>query len=130
MKKLISQILKFGLIGAIAFVIDYSILYLLTEVIGLHFLISQVVSFSISFVFNYYFSVVWVFEAGKERNAKEKSLFLSGALIGLGINEVILYLLSHIGNVHYMISKLIATFIVMIWNFITRKYLLEKRKTN
>lgn len=127
MKKIINQILKFGLIGAIAFVIDYSILFALTEWLGIHYLISQIISFLISFVFNYYFSVVWVFDSKKEITNKEKIFFLTGAVIGLGINECILYLLSHVGNVHYMISKLIATIIVMIWNFVTRKTLLEKK---
>lgn len=126
LKKIINQLIKFGLIGAIAFLIDYSLLMLLTEVAGVHFLLSQIISFLVSFVFNYYFSVHWVFDSKNSQNSKSKVLFFVGALFGLLINESILYLLSHVGGVHYLISKLIATIIVMIWNFITRKILLEK----
>ena len=36
---LIKQILKFGLVGGLAFLIDYVFLYILTEFIGIHYLI-------------------------------------------------------------------------------------------
>ena len=48
MKKLINQILKFGVVGGIAFAIDYGILFLLAKVIGLNELISAAISFIIS----------------------------------------------------------------------------------
>ena len=60
MKKLINQILKFGVVGGIAFVIDYGILFLLAKVIGLNELISAAISFIVSLTFNYFLSTKWV----------------------------------------------------------------------
>lgn len=125
MKKLINQILKFGVVGGIAFVIDYGILFLLAKVIGLNELISAAISFIISLTFNYFLSTKWVFEA-KKQTPKEVIIFVLLSVVGLGINEVLIYLGTKKLGIDVMIVKLFATAIVMIYNFITRKLILEK----
>jgi len=125
MKKLINQILKFGVVGGIAFVIDYGILFLLAKVIGLNELISAAISFIISLTFNYFLSTKWVFEA-KKQTPKEVIIFVLLSVVGLGINEVLIYLCTKKLGIDVMIVKLFATAIVMVYNFITRKLIIEK----
>lgn len=125
MKKLINQILKFGVVGGIAFVIDYGILFLLAKVIGLNELISAAISFIISLTFNYFLSTKWVFEA-KKQTPKEVIIFALLSVVGLGINEVLIYLGTKKLGIDVMIVKLFATAIVMVYNFITRKLIIEK----
>lgn len=125
MKKLINQILKFGVVGGIAFVIDYGILFLLAKVIGLNELISAAISFIISLTFNYFLSTKWVFEA-KKQTPKEVIIFVLLSVVGLGINEVLVYLGTKKLGIDVMIVKLFATAIVMVYNFITRKLIIEK----
>ena len=125
MKKLINQILKFGVVGGIAFAIDYGILFLLAKVIGLNELISAAISFIISLKFNYFLSTKWVFEA-KKQTPKEVIIFVLLSVVGLGINEVLIYLGTKKLGIDVMIVKLFATAIVMVYNFITRKLILEK----
>ena len=62
-KKLFSQIIKFGFVGGTAFVIDAGLLFLLTEFCGIHYLISGMISFTASVIYNYILSVKWVFDA-------------------------------------------------------------------
>lgn len=127
MKKLINQILKFGVVGGIAFLIDYSLLYILTEFIKIHYLISSVISFTVSVIFNYIASIKWVFDVDKNKNSKTKEfiVFIILSIIGLLINQLVMWIMSDKFYIYYMISKLVATFIVMCWNFITRKLFLE-----
>ena len=125
MKKLINQILKFGVVGGIAFVIDYGILFLLAKVIGLNELISAAISFIISLTFNYFLSTKWVFEA-KKQTPKEVIIFVLLSVVGLGINELLIYLGTKKLGIDVLIVKLFATAIVMVYNFITRKLILEK----
>lgn len=127
MKKLINQLIKFGLVGVVAFIIDYGIMVLLTEVFNIPSLVSAAISFTISVIFNYIASVRWVFDVNKEKNSKTKELivFIILSIIGLGINEVIMWLLDKEFGIYYMISKIVATFVVMCWNFVTRKMFLE-----
>lgn len=123
---LIHQILKFGVVGIIAFLIDYSLLYLLTEFMSIHYMLSSIISFTISLVFNYVASIYWVFDVQKKQTYKEIIVFTILSVIGLGINQLVMYLMTDIGKIYYMLSKLVATAIVMIWNFITRKIFIEK----
>ena len=125
-EKLVKQIVKFGFVGGGAFLIDYSILYVLTEFVGIHYLISSVISFIISLIFNYILSIYWVFDVTKKQTAKEVLIFVILSVIGLGINQVVMYVGSDLLNIYYMITKLVATFIVMVWNFVTRKIFIEK----
>ncbi len=125
-KKIVRQILKFTVVGGLAFLIDYGLLYILTEFIGIHYLISSIISFTVSVIFNYILSIKWVFDVNKKQGLKEFILFIILSVIGLIINEIIMYLMVDIMNIHYMISKLFSTGVVMVYNFITRKIFIER----
>lgn len=128
-KRLINQILKFGVVGGTAFFIDYGLLFVLTEFAGIHYLISGTISFAASVIYNYILSVVWVFDpVGERSKAKDMAVFLILSVIGLGINQAIMWVLVEFFGVYYMISKIAATAIVMVYNFITRKIFLEGEK--
>ena len=60
-KKLIEQILKFGVVGIIAFLIDWGILNLLVGVFHMHNVIAATISFTIALIFNYFASMKYVF---------------------------------------------------------------------
>lgn len=125
--KLIRQILKFGVVGGIAFIIDYGIFTLLSQVFNIHYLISSIISFSVSVIFNYIMSIKWVFDVNKKQTTKDFIVFIILSVIGLGLNSLIMYISVDLINIHELISKIIATFIVMIYNFITRKIFVEKK---
>ena len=129
MRHLIHQIIKFGAVGGSAFLIDYGILLLLTEVFLINYLISSAISFLISVIFNYILSVVWVFDVDKKSNmTKNFVVFIVLSVFGLFLNQLFMWLGTDLFQIHYAFTKIIATFLVMIYNFITRKIFLEAKK--
>ncbi len=127
-KKLFTQIFRFLIIGGTAFVIDYALLYILTEYFDIYYLISSTISFIVSLIFNYIASIKWVFKTKEEDSQTKKlTIFITLSIIGLGINQLIMWTLSDLLTIYYMISKIVATAVVMCWNFITRKIFLEKK---
>lgn len=133
--------IKFGLVGALCFMIDYG-LYSVLCLSGMYYLLAALIGFTVSVVVNYLLSMKFVFTRKDNMNRKaEFTIFLVLSIIGLGLNEVIIYacydgLYLHVVEVREMMSadaakligKLVATAIVMIFNFITRKIFLEKKE--
>ncbi len=124
--KLLNQILKFGLVGGTAFVIDYVLLYFCTEFLHIHYLISSIISFTVSVIFNYILSIKWIFDVKKKQDVKGFVIFIILSVIGLGINSLIMYVMVEKFGVYYMLSKIVSTAVVMVYNFITRKIFVEK----
>lgn len=121
-----AQLMKFGVVGVIAFVIDYGLLIFLTEVFGIDYLVSATISFIVSVVFNYVASMRYVFShrAGMSRR-REFIIFVVLSVLGLIINDVGMWVGVSLLAIDYRITKIVATVIVMIWNFITRKIFLD-----
>lgn len=127
MKKIIHQLFRFGIVGGIAFLIDFGCLWFLHSVCGIAVLISNVLSFTISTIFNYIASVKWVFDVNQEHSQQRNFIiFVVFSVMGLALNELVMWLCTDKMAIHYLISKIVATAIVMIFNFITRKMFLEK----
>ena len=141
MKKLIDQFLKFGIVGFACFVIDFGIYTFLCDRLGVYYLIAGFWGFVVSVIVNYLLSMKYVFDHRDDLSRiKELFIFVILSVVGLGINELILYIFVDIlctrwidisnlisrQNIN-MIAKIIATAIVMIYNFVSRKIILEKR---
>ena len=123
------QITRFAVVGGSAFLIDYGIMILLTELCGINYLISSAISFTVSVIYNYLLSVHWVFNVTEDRSQKQDfAVFIVLSVIGLGINQLIMWVCVDKLQIFYMISKIGATAIVMVYNFITRKIFLENGK--
>ena len=128
MKKLISQIIKFGFVGFLCFFIDYGIMVFLTEALKINYLISSGCSFSVSVIVNYILSIKFVFDADRDANkVKQFLVFLFFSIGGLIINQIVMWVAVDLLCIFYMISKIGATAIVMVYNFITRKLFIEKK---
>ena len=126
--KLFRQIIKFAFVGGTAFIIDAGILFILTDFCSIHYLISGAISFTLSVIYNYILSIKWVFDA-KEGNSKavELAVFIGLSVIGLGLNQLFMWFFVDVLHIYYMLSKIVATAIVMVYNFITRKLFIEKK---
>ena len=132
MKKLFSQIIKFGAVGFLCFFIDYGIMVALVELAGFGELAASGCSFAVSVTVNYILSITVVFDTDKGADkTKQFVVFVILRLIGLGINQIIMRAgiawLGQYMNRAYMVVKIFATAVVMVYNFITRKVFIEKK---
>lgn len=150
MNKLLQQIAKFGIVGVIAFFVDfiiYTVLNIVFRSVGFdkvfpaYYLLSQFISFIISCITNYLLSMKYVFERREDMSRqKEFVIFFLLSAIGLVINEIILYIgmdLIYQNNAWLKsimstglaetFFKCFATGVVMVYNFISRKLTLEKK---
>lgn len=119
------QLFRYGFVGGVAFLVDYGTLFVLTHYAGVPYLWSAAIAFILGLVTNYLISISWVFQhSGKMNVWQEFTFFAIIGVIGLGLNELIMYVGTDMMHLHYMISKLISTAIVFFWNFFARKFIL------
>jgi len=117
------QFIRYGFVGGIAAVVNICMLYVFTELLGLHYIFSNTLAFTLGLITNYLLSVKYVFS--KERKKNRKLEFIVHAIIGiigLCLDTLLVYLFTDKVNLHYMTSKLISTAIVFGYNFIARKW--------
>lgn len=130
--KLIQQIIKFGAVGFLCFFIEYALLILLKELMGLPVLVANTAAFTVSAIVNYILSIIFVFDTDKNANkGKQFVVFFVLAVGGCIINNIVMKLgtmvLDPFWSRSYIVVKPFATGVVMVYNFITRKIFIEKK---
>lgn len=125
-ENLFIQIFKFTIVGGIATVIDFLSIFIFKEFLHIPVIISNTLSFCIATIYNYIASVRWVFDVDKNKDKKKTFVtFIVFSVIGLILNDLIMWFTTDMFQIYYLIGKIIATCFVMIFNFITRKIFLE-----
>ena len=109
----------------LALAVDAGSLALMTSVLGIPYLISGALSFSLGLIVIYVLSIMWVFEKRDMHNpVNEFIIFAIVGIVGLGINELVLWFLTGYFGFFYLVSKVASVIIVFTWNFFARKALL------
>ena len=126
-KKLIVQIIRFGLVGVVATVIDFGVLVLLKERMNVNVLLASAASFSVSVIANYILSMLFVFQSTQKNKVKEFLVFVALSVGGLLINQLVMWIGTEFLSAYYLLVKVFATIFVPVYNFVTRKIFLEKR---
>ena len=122
--KLLVQFVRYFFVGGFAFVVDFGLLYILTEYAGLHYLLSATLSFIAGLLVNYIISCIWVFGNSKFKSRIVEFLFFAAiGVVGLGLNDFFIWLFTDCIGTHYMFSKIVAAALVYLWNFFARFYL-------
>ncbi|OGZ57665.1 MAG: hypothetical protein A2728_00485 [Candidatus Spechtbacteria bacterium RIFCSPHIGHO2_01_FULL_38_11] len=133
------QVAKFALIGALNTFVDLGILNLLILLTGITsgfgFLAFKGVSFVIAVVNSYFWNKFWTFKSGRSTTQKEFFQFFVVSAIGVFLNVGVAYFIVDIigpqrgltPEIWANVGALIATFIVLVWNFIGYKLWVFKK---
>lgn len=138
MNSRLKEIIRFILTGGVCFLIEYAALIALKEWLHLPVIAATPIAFLISVVFNYLLCVKWVFSGAKEGSRKAQIGFLITSGIGFFLNWFLMWALTALFGEDavllalfglelkvYMLNKIIATGLVMVWNYITKRWLLK-----
>ena len=128
MKKLFLQIFKFVIVGGLSFVLDFILYYIFTRFLLINEMTAQVMSFSISLIFNYLMSMKYVFVSKDSlKKHHEFMIFVTLSVLGAGLNWLLFYLMVYVLSINDLITKIVVAGVVMVFNFVTRKLFIEKK---
>ncbi len=121
------QFFRYLFVGGLAFLVDAGALFLL-ERAGLHYLLAAAVAFLLGLTANFILSKLFVFTKDPRRGGRAGEFAAYGliGLAGLGITELVMYLCTSVFGIYFMLSKIISTVLVFLWNFGARKFFLYR----
>ncbi|MDL2289188.1 GtrA family protein [Clostridia bacterium OttesenSCG-928-F22] len=115
------ELFRFAITGGVSSLVNWGITAALKELLLVDVIIASMVGFTISVVVNYLMSVLWVFKEANRKDRVTAFLFIITSVIGLGLNTLFMWLFVDVAGIHYMVSLVLATILVMGWNYITKR---------
>ena len=118
-----SELHKYIVSGFAAALVDFTVLIIVTELFGIHYLISNICGYMSGLLVAYTLNTRWVFRYRKyEQKARmEFSIFVVIVLIGLAISEAVIYMLVETLALPYPLAKLVSIGAIFIFNFTAKK---------
>ena len=120
----VKDFMLYLIVGGLATIVEWGIFFLLNQLLNINHLLATAIAFIFSTIANWGFGRLLVFKHSHESLSKELTKIYATSIIGLIINECIMYLGVDILGAHAMLIKIIATGVAFIWNFLVRKHLI------
>lgn len=114
----VRQFTKFALVGTLNTLIDYAVFAGLVFAVNIHYLVANVISFSLAATNSYLLNRRWTFRSRNPAWRREAAKFFVVIVLGLGLNEAILFLLVDFGHIHKLLAKAVGIAVVLFWNFL------------
>ena len=114
----IEKFLKFGVVGFSGIFVDFGITYLFKEKLKIHKYVANSLGFIMATISNYILNRYWTFNTGQGVQFSQFSKFFGIALIGLVLNNLLIYLFNDRLKINFYVSKAFAIIIVSVWNFL------------
>lgn len=121
-KKIISQFIKFSVIGFLNTIINLAVLYMLTEFVGIYYLFSAVIAFIVAVTNSFIFNKIWTFN--ENINYKTKSRYIKFFIISISallVNLSLLYILVEFFEIWYIQAQIIGIITNLLINFLGNK---------
>lgn len=129
-KVFLLRIIKFGFAGFIGLLIDFSITFLLKELLLINPYAASALGFGISAYTNFTLNRLWTFEQSNGNVLLQLSLFSGVCLIALLLNTSCIYVLVNYTGLNFYLSKFAGVFVTFLWNFTAHSLLTFNPKFN
>jgi len=121
-KNVLKEFIKFGIVGVSNTFINLLLLYLLTSVVGIYYLISAIIAFVVANLNSFVLNKTWTFRENLKKNFFKKYVkFFVVSLNSLIIDLAALYLFTEVFHLYYMFSQAIAIALSFGLNFFFNK---------
>ena len=117
-----SKFLRYGIVGVFGLVVDMGVFYILHKMLGVNYIISNIVSSTIAVIHNFILNSVFTFKV-KDKRLKRFVSFYMIALVGMAISSGLLAIMIDGFKMDSMIAKMISVFIVAIMQYFLNKKL-------
>jgi putative flippase GtrA len=112
------KIMRYIISGGMATATNLLFLFILTDLIGVWYVLSAVFSYVISFVVSFSMQKYWTFkDNSSDRIGAQAVWYISVTTANLGLNTLGIFLLVHYGHFHYLLAQLVVSLLIAIESF-------------
>lgn len=122
------QFIKFCFVGLANTAIDMLAYLFFTRILGVYYLIANILAFMISSTNSYFLNRTFTFKSKHDKKALEYSKFMSVLLFGLVLAETVLFISVRFFETGDVVGKVIAICTVLFWNFFGSKFFVFRVK--
>jgi putative flippase GtrA len=116
------EFFRYFVVSGASFVFDFGLLYALTDLAHMHYLVSATLSYGTGMIVSYLLSVKWAFgRRSVDSKAAEFGIFVAIGVAGMGINSLILWVWTGLLGLHYMLGRIVSAIIGYVWKYVARK---------
>ena len=126
--KILEEFFRYFFVGLLCAVLDLFFLYLLVEFLNIWYLLAATISFSVITYGGYFLQKKFTFRNTSRNDSKKIFIFVLVSICGLIANAASMYVLVGIFGIWYILSNIITKIIVLLWNFLTNKYITFNNK--
>ncbi len=120
------RFLKFCAVGLSGVLVNMSLLWLLTEFVGLFYLLSAAIGIETSIISNFILNDYITFPDRRPSGVKpffnRLVKFNLVSLAGLGFNIGVLWLLTEVFGIYYLLSNLCGIAVATLWNYLANTW--------
>lgn len=124
--KLDRELVLYVVFGAFTFLVNIVTYFLFESVMGINYLVSNVLAWFFSVLFAYITNRTWVFESKSSEILKEMSLFFGGRIFSGVVDTVLMYLFIDVLVLGNTFSKIVVQIIVIVLNYVFSKLIVFK----
>lgn len=110
------KFIKFGIVGVSGTAVDFGVTYSLKEWAKLNKYFANSIGFMVAVTTNYIFNRIFTFHSEGDITSQYLKFVIIG-LVGMGLNNLLIYVMDKKFGISFYVAKIIATLIVMLWNF-------------
>lgn len=113
------KLTRFGVVGFTGLCIDFSITWVCKEKLSLNKFVANTCGFTVAVVNNFILNRIWTFQSTNRLWQLEFARFAGFALIGLVLNNLLLWFFNERLHVRFYVAKAAAIACVFAWNFLS-----------
>ena len=115
---MIGKMLRFSVTGVVGAAVDFGFTFLFKEILKVNKFVSNAIGFTLAATVCFFLNKYWTYESQSPLAWTEYLTFITVSLVGLGINSLVLYLLTEKVKTNFYLSKCFAIGVAAVWNFL------------
>lgn len=121
-KKELKRFIKYCIVGFTGIIVNMLVLYFFTDILGIFYILSSMISYEVSIITNFLINDIWTFKEvivpGQSHSFLVRAMYFNYTMItGAIVSILLLYIFTEFLSINYILSNMFAIVITVIYRY-------------